>query len=342
MYISRRTTPTASLLCLLTLVLWATSEHLGAATPEDSWEKVIPIVLTPDDNYAPHAGVAMISILEHSNPHYLYWFSIIHSKDLSESNKSKLASIAHLYPNCKISLIERVPQADQLTTDLGLWGETATYRLFLAEIPEFSSVQKVIYLDCDVIALSDISEFYDIPMNGCAVLGLKDVKQTWHVNRLNRLSNKSKRLINKRPGHPTPKLTEYSSSGVLLINLEALRKLHFSRQAILWMNKHKPTFPDQDTFNLLLLGNIEVIQDLQWAYPAYAAQEDKRALKASTPIKLYHYAGPYKPWMIPLPEKEEAIKNLSEYHHYRMLSPWKYEETSGHPTHNEELLNTTF
>ena len=324
--IRRQTCAKRWYLLLSLLAFFCIAGHCGlcSAANDSHWEKTIPIVLTPDDNYAPHAGVAIISILENSNPHYFYRFYVVHGKDLSKSNKDKLLSINQAYPNCEILCIEGAPRADQLTMDTKHWGKTSTYRLFLPELQELSALDKLIYLDCDVTAVSDISEFYDLPMDGKAILGMRSIKPTWHIQRLNRLSEKKKRLTNKRPGHKTPAITNYMNSGVLLMDLGKLRKLHFPRQAVRWMNKYNPTFPDQDTINILLYEDIKIVEDLRWAYPAYPDESDKPNITATLPIVVYHYVGPFKPWSMPTPGNEAAIQALSEYHRYRMQSPWRY------------------
>jgi lipopolysaccharide biosynthesis glycosyltransferase len=101
----------------------------------------------------------------------------------------------------------------------------------------------------------------------------------------------------------------YFNSGMMLMNLEALRKADMQAK---WENLIDNPLPfslfnDQDILNYTCAGHVQLL-DLKWNYFSFL----KHASDVS-PV-LLHYAGPRKPW------KSVKVKQYSYWKKYADLS----------------------
>ena len=73
----------------------------------------------------------------------------------------------------------------------------ATYYrcMFSAILPD--DVEKVLYLDCDIVVLGDISEFWNTDLSGCGAACIEDIGNS------NSRNNCDKSIIRKSP-QPIP------------------------------------------------------------------------------------------------------------------------------------------
>ena len=163
---------------------------------------VINIAYCFNDNYAEHSCVSMISVLEHtkSNIH----FHIIESS-VSDNMKNLIELSLSNYSNTEITYYKY--NSDDIVLPVHAYITVETYyKLFLADILG-DKVEKLIYLDSDIIVLNDIKELFDIDMNNYAIAmhPLSRKPDSFHIL-------KARDLI-------------YFNSGVLLINCARFRQL---------------------------------------------------------------------------------------------------------------------
>lgn len=95
----------------------------------------------------------------------------------------------------------------------------------------FPQENKMLWLDCDTIVDGDISELFETDMDGYYYAGVKEV---------------GKCTADK----------DYINAGVLLANLEELRKDRFDYRLVMYVNKTPLLFPDQDAINELAQGKM--------------------------------------------------------------------------------------
>ena len=154
------------------------------------------------------------------------------------------------------------------------------YRLLLPYIPELS-VEKVLWLDADVVVCKNIDDFYDADTNGdyltaTCLFGKGDSeRRILHKQRLN-----------------IPQEQKYFNPGVLVFHLPEIRG-DFSLQQILdfcHQNKEKLTFLDQDVLNFLM-GHKTLFFD-EYIYQNLEHLTGERIKDA----RLIHYITFMKPW----------------------------------------------
>lgn len=134
------------------------------------------IVYCSDDNYVMPCGISMISLLE-NNKAADFTIHIV-GLNLKEESKSLLISNVEKYNNVNILFYEISKDLFDLY-NLSLFNSKylsfATYsRLFLSDILP-SNIDKVLYLDCDIIVVGDISELWNIQINNYSVAGVLDM-----------------------------------------------------------------------------------------------------------------------------------------------------------------------
>ena len=178
------------------------------------------------------------------------------------------------------------------------YSKEAYIRLFAQlYIPE--EVDRILWLDSDVIVNGDIGEFYRQSFNDKLYVAYKDVEQGDSAEKKAELG--------------MPADAAYINSGVLLMNLTEIRN-QIQEEAITRYIKEyfdKILFVDQDVLNGLLYDCFKVL-DSDYLYNYFANQItpwNKRFVYRN--VRIIHYAGGCKPW------------NAS-YKHYGFHLWWKY------------------
>jgi lipopolysaccharide biosynthesis glycosyltransferase len=135
-------------------------------------------------------------------------------------------------------------------------------------LPQLISVPRLIYLDCDVLVFRDLSQLFDFELSaGKCVAAVPDSETC-------SLAHDSHKLAKalKLPGKGA-----YFNSGVMLMNLDELRKRHFFERAVefltFWKSDYR--FHDQSAINFLLHEQIDTLPEY-WNRPAWCfdAQRD--------------------------------------------------------------------
>ncbi|MDL2214883.1 glycosyltransferase family 8 protein [Dysgonomonas sp. OttesenSCG-928-M03] len=275
----------------------------------------INIAFCTDDNYIMPCGIAMISLLE-NNKGRSVTFHIV-GMDLKEPSKEKLQLISSRYSDVSVLFYEI---ASQLFESYGLslynseYLSFSTYsRLFLGDILP-PNINKVLYLDCDIVVPKDLSNLWDINIENYSVGGIPDLCM---FN-----SKASERLGYKDT-------FQYINAGVLLINLKYWREkkvlnlfLDFYKE-----KQDKLLFHDQDIINGVLYDTKLVLPikynmvDFNFVAKQNIVPEYKDEVYEGLqdPV-IIHFTASSKPWLKSCihPLKEEFLK-------YKSISPWKDE-----------------
>lgn len=164
------------------------------------------VLFSSDDNYARHMGVAMTSILQHNRDVDKIRFFVINNQ-ISPSNIEKLETLLQGFKNAEIIFVPFENYEKQLHLKLPWPISLSTYaRLFAGELlPE--DVQKVLYLDCDVVVCGSIRALWNTDLNGKCLGAIQDS-----------VPSKTKAAVGLLSEDP------YFNAGVLLIDLFQWRK----------------------------------------------------------------------------------------------------------------------
>ncbi len=248
----------------------------------------INICLACDNNYAKYAGVVITSILKNLNPNKNVKFFILHD-NLAEDVIYKFDLLKHIYP-CSIEFIKinNDMYQDYMNIKTNKYLSIATYyRLKIASL--LLNIDKVLYLDCDIVVNDDISKLYQINIDNYVLAGVEDI---------------------------CAKFNGYINAGVIIFNLKKMREDGIEECLLSWTRENAANIGcgDQDIINFACKDNILVINDKSWN--VQSSEFYKRSVYTKNP-KLIHYIGKYKPWL-----KYSLCYYKDFYIKYLQMSPW--------------------
>jgi lipopolysaccharide biosynthesis glycosyltransferase len=135
-------------------------------------------------------------------------------------------------------------------------------------LPHVLGVPRLIYLDCDVLVFRDLSQLFDFEFSAGKFVAAVPDSETRSLAHDSRWLAKAMKL---------PVEGAYFNSGVMLMNLDELRKQHFFQRAVefldVWQSDYR--FHDQSAINFLLHEHIEELPEY-WNRPSWCfdAQQD--------------------------------------------------------------------
>lgn len=259
-------------------------------------DKTVIMAFSVNDTYVPYLEVAIQSIEDNSNSLTQYKIFILF-KTLADDNKQKIKETVSL-PNFEVSFICVSKYFDgNLFVQNGsakYLSEECYYRLALPEL--LQEYDKVIYLDCDIVALTDISELFEYEIENEYFAAVLDFADQWKC-----YSDKSDIYIYRKNELNMVQPEMYFNSGVLLFNLKKLRE-DYSLKEILDIAQMKNWEKhDQDVLNLLAKGNVKWL-DIQWnliecmCREALSAKDKEYYFMQQKTPKIIHFAS-RKPWI---------------------------------------------
>ena len=239
----------------------------------------IPIFFAVDDEYIPFLAVALQSLVENSKKENYYLIKILYT-NITDENQEKIKKYESENINiefvCLSYYINKVK--DKLYTR-DYYSKTTYFRLFIPDLyPQFD---KVLYLDSDIVILSDIADLYNVDMGDNLLAAVPDdVIQTIEVFR---------EYAEKVVGVATYK--NYFNAGILLMNLDELRKFNFQEKFLYLLEKVKfSVAQDQDYLNRLCKGRVKLLENTWDRMPIGGDIINRDELH------LIHYNLAFKPW----------------------------------------------
>ena len=241
---------------------------------------VIPIFFTVDDNYTPYLAVVLSSIIDNCSKDYHYVIKILYT-NISETNKKKIAKYESTDFN--IEFVDLNYYTDKIKDKLytrDYYTSTTYFRLFIPEL--YPQYDKAIYLDSDMVVTGDISKLYNEKL-GKNLLGAVPDQSVYATPEF-------QEYVEKVVGMSTYK--SYFNAGMLLMNLDELRKYKFQEKFMYLLSTVKYTVAqDQDYLNRLTKGRVKLLDD-SWNVMPLPVME-KRSGKD---LNIIHYNHTFKPW----------------------------------------------
>lgn len=173
-----------------------------------------------------------------------------------------------------------------------------------------SNLDKILYLDPDIIVINEIRKLYDVELS----------EYLYAASFHNRISIKE---VNKLRLFPYD-IEEYFNSGVLLMNLTLHREKIDEKEIYEFVKKNRSrlVLPDQDIINALYSKQIKKVDEILFNYDPryyrYYKIVSKGAIDMDYVIyntSIIHFCGKKKPW-----NKNYTGKFYSLYKHYEKLA----------------------
>lgn len=269
------------------------------ADPLPPSDTVIDLAFSVNNRYAQYLGATILSLLNHHSEQFLR-IHILY-KQLDEVIIQDLNHLEETVANLELHfhLIE-----DQAFSAIPIRTEQfplESFSRFL--LPQLlPHINRILYLDVDILVRGNLLAFFQQDLQGYPIGAVveSDIYQyyQWYLDSLGFSAQ-----------------DPYFSSGVLLMDLEALRKEGAS-QALIKAGLEKAAdykFPDQDILNLYFKNRFK---QLEAAYNYTDVRKMNREL-ADHQILIEHFNGDIKPWHA-LSKMPDYLKPSAQlYHHYQ-------------------------
>lgn len=245
------------------------------------------ITCNTDDKYLQHCMAMLCSVFENNrNSIHVH----ILTQELSSDNTEELKRLCNRYEN-KVTIyqVDESPLEGVQFRKQRPLSKAAYYRLLLSSIIS-DNIDKILYLDCDMIVLGNLTPLFDIDISGYALAATADYMPA---------SDQHRQQLNLEFDERT------FCSGIMMVNLKYWREQNSEKELLSFAKKPRnPVFlHDQDVLNHVfrkhwfrlppkwnrIVFNI-VPGGLQFGYK----RSDIREYLHSPMV--VHYANKVKPW----------------------------------------------
>ncbi|NIZ47295.1 glycosyltransferase [Entomospira nematocerorum] len=215
----------------------------------------IPVVFAIDDDYINQIRVTLLSLFEHAKESTCYEIYIL-NYHLSETARHTLrVFMDEYYRKGSLVFLDIEDIQYHAIPQVGVWGAQASFRLLLPHL--LPHLEKIIYLDADVLILGDLSAMYAVDLGSTAFAAVPENVMPYRCAMI----MESLSMIDKRDFHYDMNWL-YINSGSLLMNLRVMRDIDIAGIAIrllsgmpaggFWLEEFVPNdmhgeiMPDQD------------------------------------------------------------------------------------------------
>ena len=257
----------------------------------------IPVFFSTDDNYIPYLDVAVRSLIANASNEYTYRIIILNT-GLESDNVAKVKQ------NEKdgvvidfVDISENLESIKRHFKNVYHFSIVTYYRLFIASL--FPQYDRIVYLDCDLVVLGDISELYNIPL-GDNILAAAPEQ---YVQNTAEFRHYARKALGVDPDG-------YVNAGVLVINLKEFRKNRIEEKFVELITRYDFDLldPDQAYLNYLCRDKICVLPN-GW-------NKEPMELPCDGKKNIVHYALYKKPWQY------DDVTDGEFFWHYAKRSPF--------------------
>ena len=270
----------------------------------------ISVITGADDKFAIGLAVTLFSALANLASGSAIDFYVIDG-GISEANKQKLAQVLQ-----RDSVAVRLRWLKPDLKALGAlqvsnrWGVATFFRILAPELLP-PDLDRVIYLDSDLVIEGNLAELWQTELEDCPVLAVQDywlpqvslpcaLAETYHQ-------------LGLKPDVP------FFNAGMLVLNLKQWRTQNLAQTALDYAHRYQTS--DQEAINAAIAGQGKPL-DLRWnvqmcgiVRPAMKLPYDAQELIRQAFI--IHYTSPDKPW-----QPFYKLYGGSRFAHYLQRSHW--------------------
>lgn len=240
------------------------------------------IVFTIDRMFVEHMTVTIASILLKAHASDAFTFYIVES-DITEDDKHKILDLKKI-KDFEVKFIRIDNDKYKKFPTIGHFKPANYYRISLPSL--LKNVDKVLYLDCDILIRKSLSKFFKMSFDNTYALVVDDsrVGKDLFPNQIKNLG-----------------LNKYFNSGVMMLNLKKMREDNIEEKCFEFIKKYpkKIKCVDQCVFNYVFKGNVKFIEDIYNIQynPSlkYIVSRYKDMIKNCV---VFHLTSECKPWIV--------------------------------------------
>ena len=218
----------------------------------------IVLALASNEAYFPGLYCTLASALSHLDPTREVHLKVLDG-GLSSLSADSLSRLIHSIRGR--AGLEFVPVDDSLFREATLGPAESHMTYCRTLLPHLLNVPRLIYLDCDVLVFRDLSELFDLEFSPGKTLAAVPDSETLTLSDDSCMITRALNL---------PRDGRYFNAGVMVLNLDELRKQNFTEQSLEFLRSSKGhyRFHDQSAFNFLLHGQIDALPE-NWNRPSW-------------------------------------------------------------------------
>ena len=266
----------------------------------------ISVLFCADGRYYQHMAVTIASLLKNNSKHQFQLIAVLNERNPTAEQQIRRTVESFKNAEIEFKTFDSQPIA-HFRVDRHI--TVASYlRLFMTQFLN-PDVEKVLYLDCDLIVRDDIGDLWATDVSQYFLAAVADPYSDNHVN------------LGFAEDEP------YFNAGVLLVNLAKWRKADVVPKFIRFIEENSAIlqYHDQCTLNAVFRGQVLLLPH-RWNFAARNADLPAKALglRRSEFLALrknpsiLHYTTNVKPWLYVY---EPHYKQL--YYEYLALTPWR-------------------
>lgn len=232
------------------------------------------VLIAYDENYFEAGEVMLYSLSKNSTQSFKIHFFYHEMGDCSLKKMEQTIKKINSKTGKKNQLV--LYDIGTLKWDLPVRGYWSIQTYFRLLAPEYIMEEKVLYLDPDIIVKEPIDELFEINMSNVGLVMCEDPDNFEHKCRLS-----------------IPDGYTYCNAGVMLMNLDYLRTVHFGDLISGWLKNNgieKLNLQDQDIINGVGYQMMKYVDcNIYNCVPACVTNETK--------VIHYMFGGKRKPWL---------------------------------------------
>lgn len=259
------------------------------------------VTCNTDDNYLQHCSAMLCSLFENNMDKTIHVHLLTHG--LSKESVSFLTELCQRYQNdLTVYDVDETKLEGVKFREKRPLTKAAYYRILLPELLS-QDIEKVLYLDCDIIVLGNIKELYDIELTGLALAACQDASPYTNLHRRQLgLDLKGKAFC----------------SGLMVINLDYWRRVGAEEKLLEYSKREREVvyLHDQDSLNYVFKDQWYVLPYKWGIAPLSIAVLDNSQKwfdysEYAFEPGVIHYASPAKPWFdVWTPQRKYYVKYL--------------------------------
>jgi lipopolysaccharide biosynthesis glycosyltransferase len=247
-------------------------------------KNVVETALALDQNLEDMIPVVLQSLVDHTNREIN---AHVMTRGLGDAFRSRMGK---LFPEINFTFynFDEVHYGDDIAL-LSHISVSTMDRLFLPEM--LKDLEKVLYLDIDILIQGDVGELYDLNLGENVFAGKRTRLKTW-ANMIRPITRATLHFapekawdIRKRLHDKADLTSRTFNAGILVLNLKLMRAENFTVEHMYLVEQCRMN--DQDVFNIYSRDRVLEI-DSEWNH---VPSQDFNASP-----KIIHWAGPAKPW----------------------------------------------
>ncbi len=276
----------------------------------------IHIAFASDENYVPHLAAVIASILTNAEKEDDFHIYVLDGGIQPESQqKIKQLEIIH---SSAIDFLRPDLNVLKDCPEIAHFSKNAYSRLLLPDM--LPNLDRILYMDCDMIVTSSLRSLWKSDFQGKSLAAVEDLADEFPIRYIHKLGLKYRMNFE----------SSSFNSGMLLINLDKIRKNSSFRKTIQWIeqNQEKLVLPDQDGLNVSFKDDF-IPLPFKWniqIQPSWFELLNKKQRKefqeyenlVKNPVGIIHYVSGIKPWHWGYWEPAGKL-----YWQYLALTQWK-------------------